>query len=60
MSDVSGKVKEYISTVQNALDRKPTTIKSDNVGEYVNDEIEEYLRENGMEHQHPRERNYRC
>lgn len=29
----------------------PNTIRSDNEGEYKNSEIEEFLRQNGIEHQ---------
>lgn len=52
ISEVSEKLKEYVAIVHNKFEKKkPTTIRSDNGDKYTNSEIEEYIRENGIEHQ---------
>ena len=50
-SEVFSKLKEYIKFTSNKFGKIPETLRSDNGGEYVNREIEEYLKENGIHHQ---------
>ena len=45
------KLKEFVATTSNMFGRKPKILRSDNGGEYINKEMEDYLRKNGIEHQ---------
>jgi transposase InsO family protein len=50
-SEVFPKFKEYIAVTHNKFGRKIKTLRSDNGGEYVNEKIEQFLKDQGIHHQ---------
>jgi transposase InsO family protein len=47
-SEVTAKVKEYVKLVQTKFNRTPKIIRSDNDGEYVNEELKSFFRNEGI------------
>jgi transposase InsO family protein len=47
-SEVTAKVKEYVKLVQTKFNRIPKIIRSDNGGEYVNEELKSFFRNEGI------------
>lgn len=52
-SDSYEKLREYISIVKNKFGKFPSAIRSDNGGEYVNSELEDYHKHNGIKYSSP-------
>lgn len=50
-SEVLEKFKEFVETCKTSFDAKPKRIRTDNGGEYVNRAFDEYLKQQGIEHQ---------
>ena len=50
-SEVFDKLKDYVTKVSNKFHRKPLVLRSDNGGEYTGFQVENTLRELGIEHQ---------
>ena len=47
-SDVAAKIKEYVKFVQTEFNRTPKVIRSDRGGEYVNEELRQFLQSEGI------------
>jgi transposase InsO family protein len=50
-SDVFEKIQEFVEMCKNKFGRKPKVIRSDNGGEYVNFNVQSYLKKQGIETQ---------
>lgn len=50
-SKVFEKFKDYVSLLYNKSGRYPNIIRYDNGGEYTSTEVEQYLKNKGIEHQ---------
>lgn len=50
-SEVLNKFKEYVETCKTSFGAKPKRVRKDNGGEYVNCAFDEYLKQQGIEHQ---------
>jgi hypothetical protein len=50
-SEATAKIKEYVKFVQTKFKKTPQVIRSDNGGEYVNDELSNFLRSEGIQSQ---------
>jgi len=47
-SDVSSKIKEYVRHVQTKFQKTPKKIRSDHGGEYLNAELQNFLKSEGI------------
>jgi hypothetical protein len=50
-SDVAATIKEVFTLLENQLDKSIKAVRTDNGGEYVNNELTAYFKEKGIEHQ---------